>query len=722
MGQRDRPEHLRSRVFARMFFSYVAIIVAFVAFYCAWYLRVYASHNEDLARGEVQQRVEAMGTRIDRQLLGAQGLCAAVNASSACRALQQTLYTEKKAVDTMQLYRVLSELKRIKASSNSLAVYNLLLCFQGDNKAYTASSVVDYEGENALLGTSPYLGVTTVKALLGVQKSTNILMNKEFFVYAEDYALASTGAAKGVVLVLLERGGLASMMREAAQDMAGASLSVGGAELLSVGEREGVAFTANSMVVPGLVYEATLPERALRAPLLTGALVPLAGSALLGLAFIAASYLLARRYYQPIGNIGQMLGTTGENEIENMLSGIRELIGERNGYREKMVTISPYARQGMLHSLISGDERHTPQLDVLIDEHFLSLRRACYMLALVDVADMAGGDDAPEQLRQAQERVKAVCREASGERVTVVCYQRTPRSLYVIASSDDEALLEPTFYTLYERIAEAVDDRRFSVTLGVSRCEHDLDRLRDACADAQAALGQMLVGGRSSVYFLDGLLSQDARRYAFPKDAYKRILQYLDAGDMDALGALLDEIYRRNVVEQELPLDEVRAMVDELHQTLCAALRAFGGGTHIRIERISEAATIDEIFAYYRAALEAAIAQARTMKEEDGAGALAPRILAAIEEGLFDPQLSLSALADRFGVSTKVVSEICKQAYGRTFLQYVHERQIAHAAELFKTTDLSLEEIAGRCGFTNLLTFRRNFKAGTGQNPSEYRR
>ena len=33
-----------------------------------------------------------------------------------------------------------------------------------------------------------------------------------------------------------------------------------------------------------------------------------------------------------------------------------------------------------------------------------------------------------------------------------------------------------------------------------------------------------------------------------------------------------------------------------------------------------------------------------------------------------------------------------------------------------------LEDIAQQCGFTNLLTFRRNFKAVMGMNPSDFRK
>lgn len=721
----DKAPHLHSKVFARMFLSYVAIIAAAVAVYCAWYLHTYAEHREDMARREAQQQIDMLGTRMDQQLLSAQGLCAAVNTSSSCREILQTAYIEHKTINSMQLFRVLSELTRIKSSSNNLNVYNLMLCFQGDDKAYTAGGVIDYAGENAVLSSAPYVGMTTVGALLGVEGASGILMNKEYLVYADSYTMASAGAVKGTVLVLMEKSGLTALMRGALSGMNGARVTRDGGEetLLLTGETEGVSFTSESMVVPGLTYEAYLPARALRAKPLAGALIPLLGSALLGLAFICLSYLIARRTYQPIGSIGSMIGTTRENEIDGILSGIRDLIGERDGYREKVVTISPYARQGVLHSLLSGGASGG-QLDVLIDEHFLSLRRACYMLAVVNVADATGESDAPERLREVRARVQTICREMSGEKLGAVCCIKNPANLYVILSSDDEDALEPAVRQLYERICEALDDRRYLVTVGAGRLERDLGRLADACRDAEEALGQMLVGGRSSVYFAEGLRARDERRYAFPKDAYRRAQQALRAGDLDALDALLDEIYRQNIVERDLPLAQVRAMVDELHLTLCAALHAFpeGDGSYIRIERIGEAATVDEIFAYYRQALRTAVEWTGAGRKADDPNALARAICEAIDERLYDPQLSLSALADRFGVSTKAVNEACKQAHGQTFLQYVHARQIERAAELLTTTQLSLEEIARDCGFTNLLTFRRNFKAEMGVNPSEYRR
>lgn len=165
-------------------------------------------------------------------------------------------------------------------------------------------------------------------------------------------------------------------------------------------------------------------------------------------------------------------------------------------------------------------------------------------------------------------------------------------------------------------------------------------------------------------------------------------------------------------------------MVEELHVTIRNALRdVFDlSTTHIQIERIREAATLEEIFAYYRTVLATAISQRGELPDAGEERALEGKLCAYIEANFCDPALSLNAVAEHFGVSTKMVGLICKEVYGKTFLQCVRDLQIQHAVHLLQTTENTLEEIALQCGFTNLLTFRRNFKAVMGMNPSDYRK
>ena len=144
--------------------------------------------------------------------------------------------------------------------------------------------------------------------------------------------------------------------------------------------------------------------------------------------------------------------------------------------------------------------------------------------------------------------------------------------------------------------------------------------------------------------------------------------------------------------------------------------------THIRIEPVRNPATIEEIFAYYRSILlRAAQAYQEEVAGNMDSAAMEEEICRYINDNIFDPNLSLSSVAAHFGVSGKLVGAVCKNVYGKTYLQYVRDVQIQEAARLLSSTNLSLEEIANRCGFTNLLTFRRNFKAVMNMNPSDFR-
>ena len=319
--------YFHSKVFIRLFLSYILIIVVFLALYTGIYLVTYSSYHEDTVEREMQSKASAWGTMMDQQLLSAQSVCAAVNTSESCRSVLQTVYVEGKTIDSMQLYKILGELKRIKGASSNMNVYSLILSFQGDDKLYTAGSVISVTGEATLLAEKPYIGVTTACKLLGVTNPSNLVMNKEYLIYADDYtafnytAYASGSAAKGTVLVLLEQSGLRSMTRSALTDAAGSSILNGDSVILSDGETSEYAFMVDSMVAENLRYCVYARPEVFDVPLLTPALLPVVLLVLLGLVFVGVTYRLSKQYYQPISNIGQMIDrqdSDKESEIGNL--------------------------------------------------------------------------------------------------------------------------------------------------------------------------------------------------------------------------------------------------------------------------------------------------------------------------------------------------------------------------------------------------------------------
>ncbi len=717
--------YFHSGVFKRMFLSYAIIIVLLFLLVSGWYVVRYRQETESIAEREWSQRSASWGTWMDQQLMQAQGLCAAINASESCRDVLRTAYVEKKTVDSLQLYNMLGELNRIKGSARSISIYSLMLAFQGDSRAFLPGTVISFEGACQGLQAAPFLGITSAAELLGV-KGSQITLNKEYLIYADTYTgFGIQSSMKGIVMVLLEKNILENSLRDRLGEDAGIRISRSGQTVYQTGPDSGRLFTVTSLTDNSVAYEIQVPEKAFEVAFPLQVLVPILLAFLISLTFILLIYFQSRRFYRPIDHIRRMMDEepgenktgTGENEFESIISGITELIGERNGYRERMVTITPYARHGMLQAALHGAGKP----ETMVEEQFTELSHSWYMVGIVDIAADRETERTPRQYQDLQELILSACRELSGEDVQVVATPENLQHIFVIAASDEKGVFDEFFYRLYDRMKEAVEDEHTVITVGVGHRESDLDRLSEACREARASLGQMLTGGRGTVYFPEE--NSEQAGYYFPRECTRQMTKFLKEKNGDALNALLDDIYTKNLVEADLPAAQIRQMADELYWTIRKALRhAYDMSTiHVRMEPIREAATIDEIFDYYRQVFAASLEEAPVQESGEEGTDLEQEICAFLEEHLYDPNLSLNRVADEFGVSTKMVGLICRKRYGQTFLSYVRDRQIQHAAEMLRETDLSLEEISTRCGFANVLTFRRNFKSVMGVNPSEYR-
>ena len=721
--------YFRSGVFKRMFLSYALIILLLFGSFIGWTFLAYQRETSESAKQEWTQRAGAWGTWMDQQLMQAQILCASVNASESARSALQTVYVEKKTMNALQLYNMLGELNRIKGSVRSTCIKNLILAFQGENKVFLPGAVYSIDGNCKVLQSAPWFGVGSAAGLLGVS-GQQITMNKEYLIYAEAYTgFGSQSSMKGEVLVLIEQDQVMSALREKLHETATVQMLRRDQHIFGVTDPAGYEIAVDSAVDSTLQYRIRVPEKLLSRPLPVSAVVTAGVMALASLFFVLLTYWISRRYYKPINEIQRLVETPelaeapgekpeGGNEFDQILQGIAGLIGERNGYQEKMVTITPYVRQGMLQAVIHGAEHP----ETMVTEQFTELKHSYYMVGEVNIAITREIPSAQRRYQDLQELILSLCRNWNEEGFQVVAVPENLQNIFVILSGDEKEGFEDLFYRLFHAMEETAGDEHTVLTIGVGYRENDLDRLREACRDAQTSLGQMLTGGRGAVYFPEERAEEEPGYY-FPKDAQKQMVRLLKERNLEGLNALLEEIYEKNMVAADLPAAEVRQLLDELTWTIRKAIRSAYdlSPVHLRMEPIRDAATVEEIFSWYRQVFAACLEETAAGETEEKEKSLEEEICAYLEEHLYDPDLSLNGVAAQFGVSTKMIGLICKKRYNQTFLNYVRDRQIQRAASLLRETELSLEEIARQCGFANILTFRRNFKAVTGVNPSEYR-
>lgn len=86
-----------------------------------------------------------------------------------------------------------------------------------------------------------------------------------------------------------------------------------------------------------------------------------------------------------------------------------------------------------------------------------------------------------------------------------------------------------------------------------------------------------------------------------------------------------------------------------------------------------------------------------------------------------DYELSVGALALKFGLSDRRLSALIREETGLSFPDYLEKTRVDRALELLQGSRKTIEEIALAVGYASDKSFRRAFKRRTGQSPSAFR-
>jgi len=84
--------------------------------------------------------------------------------------------------------------------------------------------------------------------------------------------------------------------------------------------------------------------------------------------------------------------------------------------------------------------------------------------------------------------------------------------------------------------------------------------------------------------------------------------------------------------------------------------------------------------------------------------------------------ISISSIAKYVCINRSYLSTLFKSELGISPLEYISGFRLSLGADLLQTTDLSIDSIAGSCGYKNPLVFSKAFKQRKGVTPSQYRK
>lgn len=97
-------------------------------------------------------------------------------------------------------------------------------------------------------------------------------------------------------------------------------------------------------------------------------------------------------------------------------------------------------------------------------------------------------------------------------------------------------------------------------------------------------------------------------------------------------------------------------------------------------------------------------------------------VVAYINNNYYKPDFCVSSLADHFNMSVSNFSHQFKSYMNQNVSAFINKIRIENAKVLLSSTDLSINDIAQKIGYTQPQSFIRNFKNSVGKTPGEYRK
>lgn len=743
-------KYFKSGIFKKLFFSYIIIILLlFVSFVAAMLYEAWAISMER-QENYYQSAVEKISNSIDVLLMDAYVITSDINSSDVINkyAMQKKDIIKNNVSDA----EVMTEIKNYMISRYNINIYDVLLMLNDSDSAFSSFGIyrLDKAADN-IQGRGKVHSGKSVNDIYDIGNS-EVVFNKEFIIYTQNY---NSVYAKGVICVLYDKKSLRDMIDSQITHDIPINIYINDEPAYSYGDvKKPIEYNVSSVFNTGIDYKIEIDSSCFRFNTDYRFWISVVVAGVFCVILIISSLYMSKKFYTPLDNISRIIGINRENavsetkrnkksedkaadlgllrhteadsgldkEYDNIINGIKNLIGENNGYKERMISIKPYAQQGMLHGMLNNSTEPS-KLSCMLTDDYKVLQKQYYVIADVNMSYIGSQSADVSYFRKMHRIIEQTADSYTDDETYVVWYDKDDYNVFLIINSDDGNNLDSIYYDIHNSMKERIDNEEYVFTIGVDKVRDDIEQLSLACHNADNSLSNIMTGGRDAVYYYDDDKKYMAGEYYFPSDTQQKLIRYVRENRKEDIGYVLDDIMNVNMKNNSDNLKVIRLMIDELHITTAKVLKNIQQDNVVgfTLEKMEYPATLEEIFTYYKAVYNMACEQYMDMSaSRKDTNELNKEIMREIDDNYMNADMSLAYLTDKFGVSNKYITMLCKNTKGMTYIQYIQELRIKKATEYIKDGQHSLEEIAALCGYSNMLTFRRNFKSVMGVNPSEY--
>lgn len=301
---------------------------------------------------------------------------------------------------------------------------------------------------------------------------------------------------------------------------------------------------------------------------------------------------------------------------------------------------------------------------------------------------------------------------SEGVKAYVSFYDNLAVVLFLLPTAEERTRHVPEAVT---RIVYDGEDAALTVGVGESRGDW-----RDAMRSLQEArtAADYRMSNRERIVFHKEIRGTGGQGYYYPLDMEAGMIHCLKAGDFDGARSRLRQVVETNLRDADLSSAMRKCLFYDITATVYRILAELGDRGEMAREfgMTAESVTaIEDLLSCVEGAFQE-ICRRRNEAKESHNEPLRGEIVSYIDASFTDPNLSLTALADRFGMSPSYLSRFIKDQLGYGFNEYVTAKRVEKAKALLES-GLSVNEVYGKVGYNSALSLRRAFKHLQGVTP-----
>ncbi|MBR2822330.1 MAG: helix-turn-helix transcriptional regulator [Clostridia bacterium] len=435
-----------------------------------------------------------------------------------------------------------------------------------------------------------------------------------------------------------------------------------------------------------------------------------------GLGLLMA-FWIARRHARVIRNISDLLTENGDerrDELQQISTGIRQLTRRNSELISRLDSALPMQRHDFVFRFMKG--RFLTREDAVAAARTvgLDIDRACYAVILCGVPE--NGDWPLDVNGPPFDRFRDVT--CMGVELVAL------KGILYLGFTDHPAQL----LALAEAVRQAGKEESGQCVTAISAVHRQFSEAPTAYLEAAAAYDDRFVKGERTVLSYDDISSNIVGILPKAQKITLSISQALTLGSRELLDSRIGELlqFLKNTSMSPFAFRMIyNDVIDTLTRGQAAAL---SDGRDARdfydIFSLSSCQSIDDLDELLRRLCDSLLTDAaRERAEADAAaGDEMDQVVRYMEEHFSDPEISMAAIAESFGISTTRLSLSFKEKTGMTPLEYLTLLRSQRAKELLEDTDLTIRDISVQVGYYDSGSFTRRFKQITGETPLQYRR